>query len=123
MKFSAPEILWRSVFKYQGNYAKARQILEEISAVCLEQLGKDHPLTIAANHNLGMTLVTLGEKTGAREQAREFLSLLSDNLENVLAYFPENRRLGFVQNMGFSPLPSRGHAGRWSAHGRCCANL
>ncbi len=69
----------------------------------MEQLGKDHPLTIAANHNLGMTLVTLGEKTGAREQAREFLSLLSDNLENVLAYFPENRRLGFVQNMGFSP--------------------
>ena len=35
--------------------------------------GKRHPLTIAANHNLGMTLVTLGEKTGAREQAREFL--------------------------------------------------
>ena len=90
-------------FQYQGNYAKARQTLEEISAVCLEKLGRDHPLTIAANHNLGMTLVTLGEKTRAREHAREFLNLLSDNLENVLAYFPENRRLGFVQNMGFSP--------------------
>ena len=90
-------------FQYQGNYAKARQILEEISAVCLEQLGKDHPLTIAANHNLGMTLVTLGEKTRAQEYARDFLDRLSDNLENVLAYFPENRRLGFVQNMGFSP--------------------
>ena len=71
--------------------------------VCLEKLGKDHPLTIAVTHNLGMTLVTLGEKTRAQEHAREFLNLLSDNLENVLAYFPENRRLGFVQNMGFSP--------------------
>ena len=103
MKFCAPGILWRPSYQYQGNYAKARQILEEISAVCLEQLGKDHPLTIAVNHNLGMTLVTLGEKTRAREYARDFLDLLSDNLENVLAYFPENRRLGFVRNMGFSP--------------------
>src|SRR4029077_1937353 len=78
-------------FQYQGNYAKARQTLEEISAVCLEKLGKDHPLTIAVTHNLGMTLVTLGEKNRAREHTREFLNLLIDNLENVLAYFPENR--------------------------------
>ena len=103
MKFCAARNSLATCFQYQGNYAKARRTLEEISAVCLEQLGKDHPLTIAANHNLGMTLVTLGEKARAREYAREFLDLLSDNLENVLAYFPENRRLGFVQNMGFSP--------------------
>jgi CHAT domain-containing protein/Tfp pilus assembly protein PilF len=90
-------------FQYQGNYAKARQTLEGISAVCLENLGTDHPLTIAVTHNLGMSLVTLDEKTRAREHAREFLNLLSDNLESVLAYFPEKRRLGFVQNMGFSP--------------------
>jgi CHAT domain-containing protein len=90
-------------FQYQGNYAKARRMLEEIMPVCLEKLGRDHPLTITVSHNLGMTLVTLGEKTRAREHAQEFLKLLSENLENVLAYFPENRRLGFVQNMAFSP--------------------
>jgi CHAT domain-containing protein/tetratricopeptide (TPR) repeat protein len=90
-------------FQYQGNYAKARRMLEEIMPVCQEKLGRDHPLTIAVTHNLGMTLVTLGEATRAREQTKGFLKLLSDNLENVLAYFPEDRRLGFVKNMGFSP--------------------
>ena len=90
-------------FQYQGNYAKARQILEKLLPVCVENLGRDHPLAIAVAHNLGMTLVTLGETTSAREHARAFLDLLSDNVERVLAYFPENRRLSFVRNMGFSP--------------------
>jgi CHAT domain-containing protein/tetratricopeptide (TPR) repeat protein len=90
-------------FQYQGKYARARQTLERVLTVCRETLGGDHPLTIAVTHNLGMTLVTLGENTRAREHTQAFLKLLSDNLERVLAYFPENRRLGFVRNMGFSP--------------------
>ena len=90
-------------FQYQGNYARARQILEALLPACVEKLGRDHPLAIAVAHNLGMTLVTLGETTSAREHGRGFLDLLSDNVERVLAYFPENRRLSFVRNMGFSP--------------------
>ena len=31
------------------------------------------------------------------------MNLLASHLEKVLAYFPENRRLTYVQNMGFSP--------------------
>jgi CHAT domain-containing protein/tetratricopeptide (TPR) repeat protein len=89
--------------QYQGKYDKAREILEQTMPLCLEKLGKDHPLTIAVTHNLGMTLVTLGEKNRAREHTQEFLRLLWDDLENVLAYFPENRRLEFMHNMGFSP--------------------
>ncbi len=90
-------------YQYQGDYAKARQSFEEILAVCLEKLGKDHPLTIAATNNLAMSLVMIGEKTRARENAREFLNLLGDNVENVLAYFPENRRLSFLHSMRLSP--------------------
>ena len=89
-------------YEYQGNYAKARQSFEEVLAVCLEKLGKDHPLTIAATNNLAMSLVMIGERTRARQHAQEFLNLLSENVENVLAYFPENRRLSFVHSMGFS---------------------
>jgi CHAT domain-containing protein/tetratricopeptide (TPR) repeat protein len=90
-------------FQYQGKYDEARQILEQVVAICVKKLGPDHPLTIAVTHNLGMTLVTLGEKAGAREYTKGFMNLLADNLEKVLAYFPENRRLSYVRNMGFSP--------------------
>jgi CHAT domain-containing protein/tetratricopeptide (TPR) repeat protein len=90
-------------FQYQGNYAKARQMLEGIMEACGDELGKDHPLTIAVTHNFGMTLVTLGETTRAREHTRAFLNFLGDNFEAVLAHFPENRRLSYARNMGFSP--------------------
>ena len=90
-------------YQYRGDYTKARQILEELLPVCVANLGRDHPLAIAVAHNLGMTLVTLGETNNAREHAQGFLELLNDNVERVLAYFPENRRLSFVRNMGFSP--------------------
>ena len=95
--------------QYEGEYAEARQILEELVKICRERLGLDHPLTIAVTHNLGMTLVTLGDKTGAGECAGTFLNQLTDHLEKVLAYFPENRRLSYVQNMGFSPSRSSGY--------------
>jgi CHAT domain-containing protein/tetratricopeptide (TPR) repeat protein len=89
--------------QYEGKYTEARQMLEEIVPICREKLGPDHPLTIAVTHNLGMTLVTLGDKTRAGESAGMFLNLLTEHLEKVLAYFPENRRLSYVRNMGFSP--------------------
>ena len=90
------------LFQYQGNYAKARQMLEELLRLrgkpgkgtstddCREPQPRDDPCYPR-------------RENWSPRAAREFLNLLSDNLENVLAYFPENRRLGFVQNMGFSP--------------------
>jgi CHAT domain-containing protein/tetratricopeptide (TPR) repeat protein len=89
--------------QYEGKYSEARQTLEKIVLICREKLGPDHPLTIAVTHNLGMTFVTMGDKIRAGESAGIFLNLLADHLEKVLAYFPENRRLTYVQNMGFSP--------------------
>lgn len=90
-------------FQYEGDYSKAEQILEDVLTQCWTNLGTEHPLTIAVTHNLGMTMATLGDKEHAQQETRSFLNLLGSELEKVLAYFPENRRLGFVQNMGFSP--------------------
>ncbi len=89
--------------QYEGEYSRAEQIFEDVLNVSRTNLGNDHPLTIAVTHNLGMTMVTLGGKASAQQETQTFLTLLSSELENVLSYFPENRRLGFVQNMGFSP--------------------